>query len=77
VMRGLALVLHLIMTNGINFRQITSIAHRNVLGETLRYPVPDPNPWMMLPHLSHVVLVIFFLDASVRCWRRVANNARL
>ncbi|PYS85878.1 MAG: hypothetical protein DMF62_17740, partial [Acidobacteria bacterium] len=69
-MRGLSLVLHVVMANGINFRQITSIAHRNVLGETLSYPVPDPNPWMLLPHLSHVVLVIFFLDASVRCWRR-------
>ena len=25
---------------------------------------------MVLPHLSHVLLIIFFLDASVRCWRR-------
>src|SRR5436190_19557173 len=44
-MRGLALVLHLTMANGINFRQITSVGNRSILGETLSYPVPDPNPW--------------------------------
>jgi PAS domain S-box-containing protein len=68
-MRILAVVLHLIMAHGINFRQVTSVVGRNVLGETLSYPVAVPNPWMVLPHLSHVLLVFFFLDASVRCWR--------
>ena len=69
-MRGLALMLHLMMPSGINFRQITSVGSRSVLGELLSYPVPVPNPWMLLPHLSHAVLIVFFLDASVRCWRR-------
>jgi len=69
-MRGLALVLHLVMANGINFRQITSVGQRTMLGETLSYPVPIPNPWMVIPHLSHVVLIILFLDASVRRWQR-------
>jgi PAS domain S-box-containing protein len=68
-MRMLTVVLHLIMANGINFRQVTSVVGRNVLGETLSYPIAVPNPWMLLPHLSHVLLIIFFLDASVRCWR--------
>jgi len=76
-MRGLALVLHLTMANGINFRQITSVGNRSILGETLSYPVPDPNPWMVLPHLSHVVLIILFLDASVRCWRRGEHRIAL
>ena len=69
-MRGSALMLHLMMPSGINFRQITSVGSRSVLGELLSYPVPVPNPWMLLPHLSHAVLIVFFLDASVRCWRR-------
>jgi signal transduction histidine kinase len=69
-LRILAIILHLIMANGINFRQVTSVVGRTVLGETLSYPIAVPNPWMVLPHLSHVLLIIFFLDASVRCWRR-------
>jgi len=69
-LRTLAVGLHLIMANGINFRQVTSVVGRTVLGETLAYPIAVPNPWMALPHLSHILLIIFFLDASVRCWRR-------
>jgi PAS domain S-box-containing protein len=69
-LRILSIVLHLIMANGINFRQVTSVVGRTVLGETLSYPIAVPNPWMALPHLSHVLLIVFFLDASVRCWRR-------
>ena len=70
VLRILALLLHLIMANGIHFRQITSVGSRTVLGETLSYPIAVPNPWMALPHFCNVLLVIFFLDASIRCWRR-------
>ena len=69
-LRTLAAGLHLIMPNGINFRQVTSVVGTTVLGETLAYPIAVPNPWMVLPHLSHVLLITFFLDASVRCWRR-------
>jgi len=69
-MRLLGLILHFFMANGLHFREVTSVGNRTILGETLSYPIAVPNPWMVLPHLSHVVLVIFFLDASVRCWRR-------
>ncbi|HEX3085748.1 MAG TPA: PAS domain-containing protein [Pyrinomonadaceae bacterium] len=68
-LRMLAVLLQLIMANGINFRQVTSVVGRTVLGETLSYPIAVPNPWMVLPHISHVLLIVFFLDASVRCWR--------
>jgi len=68
--RILTVILHFSMVNGINFRQVTSVADRYVLGETLSYPIAVPNPWMVLPHLSHILLIIFFLDASVLCWRR-------
>jgi hypothetical protein len=57
--RMLAVLLHLIMANGINFRQITSVVGRTVLGETLSYPIAVPNPWMVLPQLSHVLLIVF------------------
>jgi len=69
-LRLVTIVLHFIMANGVNFRQVTAVVGRTVLGETLSYPIAVPNPWMLLPHLSHVLLIIFFLDTSVRCWRR-------
>ena len=70
VLRTLALLLHFSMAKGIHFRQITSVGSRTVLGETLSYPIAVPNPWMALPHFCNLLLVIFFLDASIRCWQR-------
>lgn len=70
VLRTLALLLHLIMAKGIHFRQITSVGSRTVLGETLSYPIGVPNPWTVLPQFCNVILVIFFLDTCIRCWRR-------
>jgi PAS domain S-box-containing protein len=69
-LRILTVVLHLFMVNGIHFRQITSVGHRTILGESLSYPLSVANPWLALSHFCHVLLVVFFLDASVQCWRR-------
>src|SRR5205085_8300137 len=60
----------LVMANGLLFIEVKSVGHRTVLGEALSYPVSVPNPWLALSHLCHVLLIIFLLDASVRCWRR-------
>jgi len=75
--RILAVVLHLGMANGIHFRQVTSVGQRTILGETLSYPIAVQNPWMLVPHLSHLLLVIFFLDSTVRCWRRGEHRTAL
>jgi signal transduction histidine kinase len=77
VLRTLALLLHFIMAKGIHFRQITAVGSRTVLGETLSYPIAVPNPWMALPHFCNLLLVIFFLDASIRCWRRDEHRQAL
>ncbi|HEX3102400.1 MAG TPA: PAS domain-containing protein, partial [Pyrinomonadaceae bacterium] len=58
------------MANGIHFRSVTDVGRQTVLGETLSYPIAVPNPWMLLLTLSQVLLTGFFLDASVRSWRR-------
>ena len=69
-LRILALILHLSMPNGLLFREVTAIGRTTVIGETLSYPITVPNPWMALSHIGHLLLIIFLLDASVRCWRR-------
>src|SRR5215203_5632229 len=69
-LRILSLVLHFVMPNGANFREVNAVGKVVILGESLAYPIAVPNPWMLIPHFSHLVLVIFFLDASFRCWRR-------
>ena len=68
--RVLAVILHIAMANGIHFRLVTAIGRRTVLGETLSYPIAVNNPWMLLLTMSQVLLTGYFLDASVRTWRR-------
>jgi len=75
--RILAIVLHVVMANGIHFRQVISVGQRTILGETLSYPIAVQNAWMLVPHLSHLLLVIFFLDSSIRCWRRGERRTAL
>jgi PAS domain S-box-containing protein len=77
LLRTLALILHLIMPNGIHFREITAVGSRTVLGETLSYPIGVPNPWSVLPQFCNVILIIFFLDTSLRCWRRGEHRQAL
>jgi hypothetical protein len=68
--RALGIIVHLTMANGIHFRSVTAIGRQTILGETLSYPIAVSNPWMLLLTLSQVLLTGFFLDASVRSWRR-------
>src|SRR5436190_7103617 len=77
VLRTLALLIHLIMAKGIHFRQITSVGSRTVLGETLSYPIGVANTWTVLPQFCNLLLVIFFLDTSIRCWRRGEHRQAL
>ena len=57
------------MKNGVNFREMISVGHTTLFGETVGFPIAVPNPWMVVPHFSHLLLVIFCFDASIRLWR--------
>ncbi|HEY0460777.1 MAG TPA: hypothetical protein VGC97_16695, partial [Pyrinomonadaceae bacterium] len=69
-LRLLVFTINFIIPNGINFREVKSVGHVTLFGESVGYPIAVPNPWMLLAQLSHLMLLIFCLDASVRAWRR-------
>src|SRR6266513_4499973 len=69
--RTLALILNFILTPGLSYREITSL--KRVLwwgGETVAVPVGVTNPWILVAQLSLLLLVIFFVDATITAWRR-------
>jgi two-component system, LuxR family, sensor kinase FixL len=69
--RTLALILNFVFIPNLSYRQITSL--RQVPwwgGETVSVPVGVTNPWILVAQLSLVLLVIFFVDATVTAWRR-------
>ncbi len=70
-LRTLALVLNFLFTPNLNYREITSLRHLSWLGgETVSAPVGVPNPWTLVGQLSIVLLLIFFVDATITVWRR-------
>jgi two-component system, LuxR family, sensor kinase FixL len=69
--RTLALILNFIFVPNLSYRQITSL--RQVTwwaGETVSVPVGLTNPWILVAQLSLLLLVIFFVDATITAWRR-------
>jgi PAS domain S-box-containing protein len=70
-LRTLVLIINLILTPNINFREITSIRHLGLWGgEMASLPVGVPNPWGILSLISLPLLLIFFVDAMITVWRR-------
>src|SRR6266513_3919921 len=70
-LRTVALVLNFLFTPNLNFREITGLRHLQWWGgETVSAPVGVPNPWTLVGQLSIVLLLIFFVDATITVWRR-------
>src|SRR5204863_5791657 len=69
--RTLALILNFVFIPNLSYRQITGL--RQVAwwgGETVSVPVGVTNPWILVAQLSLLLLVIFFVDATITAWRR-------
>src|SRR6266545_3650976 len=69
-LRTLVLILNFIFTPGINFRQITSLRQFSWGGDIISVPIGVANPWGLLSSVSLLLLLIFFVDATITVWRR-------
>jgi two-component system sensor kinase FixL len=69
-LRTLVLILNFILTPCINFRQITSLRQFSWGGEIISVPIGVANPWGLLSSVSLLLLLIFFVDATITVWRR-------
>ena len=69
-LRTLVLILNFIFTPNLNFRQIARIHQFSWGGEIISLPSGVANPWGLLSSVSLVLLLIFFVDATVTVWRR-------
>jgi two-component system, LuxR family, sensor kinase FixL len=70
-LRTLALILNFILIPNLSYRQITSLRQLSWWGgETVSVPVGVTNPWILVAQLSSLVLIVFFIDATITVWRR-------
>jgi two-component system sensor kinase FixL len=68
--RTLALLLNFLFPPNLNFREITSLGHLSWWGgETVSVAVGAPNPWALIGQLSTLLVLIFFVDATIAVWR--------
>jgi PAS domain S-box-containing protein len=58
-----------------NFKEIHSLDHLTVLGESVAIAVGDPSPWARLGELSALLALVFIIDASGRYWRNQSSDA--
>ena len=64
------LILNFIFTPNLNFRQITRLRQFWWGGEIISVPIGVANPWGSLSSVSLLLLLIFFVDATITVWRR-------
>src|SRR5438876_4305936 len=70
-LRALVLILNFIFTPNLNFRPITSLRQFSSWGgEIISVPIGVANPWGLLSSVSLLLLLIFFVDATITVWRR-------
>jgi PAS domain S-box-containing protein len=70
-LRTLVLILNFILTPNLNFRRITSLRHFSWWGsEMISMPFGVANPWGLLSLVSLLLLLIFFVDATITVWQR-------
>ena len=69
-LRTLVLILNFIFTSSINYRQITGLRQFSWGGEIISVPIGVANPWGLLSSVSLLLLLVFFVDATITVWRR-------
>jgi two-component system, LuxR family, sensor kinase FixL len=68
-LRTLALAINYFSSPSINYRELTSLEKVTVFGDTVSVVQGVPNPWMLLPQLALLALILFLADAARELWR--------
>ena len=76
-LRGLAVAINVVSVPNIQFREIVALVPVTVLGDSVVAAVGTPNPWLVVAHLSLVVLIVFIADATWTLWRRGEHRRAL
>jgi PAS domain S-box-containing protein len=70
-LRTLALALNFLFKTNFKYWEITSLRHVPWWGgESVSVAIGVPNPWTLVGQLSVLLLLSFFVDATITVWRR-------
>jgi two-component system, LuxR family, sensor kinase FixL len=70
-LRTLALILNFVFVPNLSYREITHLKQLSWWGgEAVSVPVGVTNSWILVAQLSSLLLIVFFLDATITVWRQ-------
>jgi len=69
-LKTLTLILNFVFTPNLHYREITALRQLTWGGETVSVPLGIPNPWSLVGQASLLLLLVFFVDATITVWRR-------
>jgi two-component system, LuxR family, sensor kinase FixL len=69
-LRTISLFLNFATGENLNYRILSSLTHVQIFGQAVSIAHSQPNPWMLIGHLSIVGMLIFVIDAAISAWRR-------
>jgi two-component system sensor kinase FixL len=69
-LKTLTLILNFISTPNVHYREITALRRLSWGGEMASVPLGTPNHWSLVNQVTLLLLLAFFIDATITVWRR-------
>ena len=69
-LQTLTVILNFLLTPNLYYREITAISKVSWGGEMVSIPLGTPSPWSLLNQATLLLLLAFFVDATITVWRR-------
>src|SRR6266702_610629 len=66
----LTLILNFVFTPNLQYREITALRQLSWGGEMASVPLGIPNHWSLVNQVTLLLLLAFFIDATITVWRR-------
>jgi two-component system sensor kinase FixL len=69
-LKTLVLILNFVFTPNLHYREIIALRQLSWGGELVSVPLGTPNPWSLVSQATVLLLLVFFVDATITVWRR-------
>ena len=69
-LQTLTVIVNFAFTPNLYYQEITAVQQLPWGGETASIPLGTPNPWSLLNQATLLLLLAFFVDATITVWRR-------
>src|SRR6267154_2043672 len=69
-LQTLTVIVNFVFTPNLYYQEITAVRQLAWGGETASIPIGTPSPWSLLNQATWLLLLAFFIDATITVWRR-------